>query len=103
MNKIHWLLSKLENLYVGWVYNPVIDVWNGFVDFHNARVDRRNAKRVVINEDDEGLFATVDGQEHRIREHWFETDMLKILSKATGKPVSQLKQPRKPKKRLRRP
>ncbi len=80
-------LSELKNLYIGWIYNPIIDVWNGFADFHNARVD---TQQNTDFDDDESMTATVDGKTYPIRELWFETDFLKILSKATGRSANDL-------------
>lgn len=73
--------AELVDLYVSWIHNPLVDLWNGFVDFHNGRVERRQANSVVVSEGDDGLFAIVDGREQRIREHWFEEDIGKVLRK----------------------
>lgn len=74
--------TELENLYVGWVHNPLVDLWNGFVDFHNARVDTRQARTIHLTEDDEGITAELDGQTYQIRELWFEKDFGKVLKQA---------------------
>lgn len=104
---IYRLTSELENLYIGWVYNPIIDQWNKFADFHNQRVDQSRAlkegRAVHLYRDEDGMFAVVRGKTTRIREHWYETDMLDVLSQASGQPVSKLKQGRKINKAKKRP
>ena len=40
-NQLSAIREYLENLYIGWLYNPMIDQWNKFADFHNERVEWR--------------------------------------------------------------
>ena len=74
--------AELENLYIGWVHNPLVGLWNGFADFHNARADARQARTIHLTEDDEGITAELDGKAYQIRELWFEEDFAKVLKQA---------------------
>lgn len=78
-------LDYLDNLYVGWIKNPLVDVWNDFADFHNARVERRQARTIHLADDDDSMTATVDGKTYRIRELWFDEDFGKVIDAVTGK------------------
>lgn len=88
MNKITYWKNEIENLYVGWIYNPIIDLWNDFADAHNARFDARYSPK---NEDEEGITATVNGKTYRIREHWFAEDFSKVLRKVIKNPKTPSK------------
>ncbi|MEM9091010.1 MAG: hypothetical protein AAGC93_19980 [Cyanobacteria bacterium P01_F01_bin.53] len=74
--------AELENLYIGWVHNPLVNWWNGFVDFHSARVDARQRRTIHLAEDDEGMTAELDGTTYKIRELWFEEDFGQVLKQA---------------------
>lgn len=90
----NWLLPEIKNLYVGWVYNPIIGQWNKFADFHNARVVMRGQEPIVIGSDAYSAYVMVDGQKIYVGDHWFDADMqqvLKAVSRRTGQPVSDLK------------
>ena len=95
--------AELENLYVGWVYNPLVDLWNGFVDFHNARVDAQQARTIHLTEDNEGITAELDGKTYQIRELWFDEDFGKVLEQARQshkKSVENQNRKNRPSKRL---
>ena len=74
----HWR-AELENLYVGWVHNPIIDLWNGFVHFHN---DRLEAQYGPVPDDEESIAVKLDGKATTIRPLWFAEDFGKVLKQA---------------------
>ena len=71
--------AELENLYVGWVHNPIIDLWNGFVDFNNDQVE---AQYGPGPDDEESITVELDGKVTTIRPLWFAEDFGKVLKQA---------------------
>jgi len=89
MNRPNRLRDEIENLWIGWVHNPAVDLWNSFADYHNARTEPQS--RIDLQEDDDGMTATVDGKTYPIRELWFEKDFGAVLKKTTKSKTSKRK------------
>ena len=104
MIKRDFRLSKeLENFYIGWIYNPIVGLWNRFADHHNARFEASRVNPSSPPDEQEGWFATLNGKTTRFREHWLQEDLTKLLDEATHGQFSHDLQRQKSKGLKKRP